>query len=287
MHGCRHPVPLPAEDPAAAAHRVGLAVEAEFLLVVLAAEVAAVLPAFLVVVEVEADLLAARTAALGPRLLLAHGRRSAWTRGHGEPTAAPTRTLRGVSKCNRKRRRKAPNHVIVVQTLPRLVSSHDDQTGPRAAQPREGDEAVVDHLVQGGEDRVDPLGRIDALDHERQVLGELQDAIGVNPRVRAEALGAGEIDVAVRLRARLADPDAASGVVCDVVLCANHVAWYKRIDNDPCVLVATVEEAQLRAVRAAVSSTCSPTCLESPYVSCGSGVFGPCGRTFKMGPLPT
>ena len=88
MHGCRHPVPLPAEDLVVAALRVVLAVEAEFLLVVLAAEVASALPAFLVVVAVEADLLAARTAALGPRILLARGRRSAWTCGHGEITAA-------------------------------------------------------------------------------------------------------------------------------------------------------------------------------------------------------
>ena len=67
--------------------RVVLAVEVAFHLVVLAAEVASVLPAFLVVVEAEADLLVARTAALGPRILLARGRRSAWTCGHGETTA--------------------------------------------------------------------------------------------------------------------------------------------------------------------------------------------------------
>ena len=63
----------------------------------------------------------------------------------------------------------------------------------------EGEEAVACHLDQLGDGSLDPLGAVDGDGDERQVLGEREQAIGLQPLAGAEALGAAQQDAARQL----------------------------------------------------------------------------------------
>src|SRR6266568_6187051 len=52
--------------------------------------------------------------------------------------------------------------------------------------PLQGDEAATDHRVQLGKNRVDPLLRFYALDHNRQVERQLQEFGSMNPATCAK-----------------------------------------------------------------------------------------------------
>ena len=73
----------------------------------------------------------------------------------------------------------------------------------------DGEHALGDHRVERREDGVDAFGAVGDLDDDRQVLGEAQDAVGVQAAVGSEALdpaqdrGAGQPVLAQGLDDRL------------------------------------------------------------------------------------
>src|SRR5438309_11313571 len=56
----------------------------------------------------------------------------------------------------------------------------------------DGDETLAHHLVQYGQQALDPLGMVDDVHDDRQVLGEAEDARRVNPGMGAVTLDASQ-----------------------------------------------------------------------------------------------